>query len=79
MNQNSSFPECPRCGNILNMETWTTTLDMETGAAALAANKTVSFPGDCSACEASLELFIKKDSVDDKIGVDVWVEDQRED
>lgn len=60
------------------MEEWTTTIDMETGAAALEAGKTVRIPGDCSACDVPLELFIERASADKKIGVDVWVEDQCE-
>lgn len=79
MDRNSRMPKCPQCGNPINIETWKTTMDMETGAAALDAGETVCLPGNCSACEAPLELFIKRASGDDKIGVDVWVEDQRED
>lgn len=60
------------------METWTTTIDMGAGAIALDAGETVCVPGDCSSCEIELELFIKRASPDDKIGVDVWVEDRRE-
>ena len=51
---------------------------MGAGAVALDAGETVCVPGDCSSCEIELELFIKRASPDDKIGVDVWVEDRRE-
>lgn len=79
MDRNSRIPECPRCENSINIEMWKTTMDMETGAAALDAGETVCLSGDCSTCEVPLALFIKRASSDDKIGVDVWVEDRRED
>ena len=54
-------------------------MDMGAGAVAIDAGKTVCHSGDCSSCEVPLELFIKRASGDEKIGVDVWVEDRRED
>jgi len=79
MNQNSIIPECPRCGDTIDIKTWTTTMNMGAGAVEIDAGKTVCHSGDCSSCEVPLELFIKRASGDEKIGVDVWVEDRRED
>jgi len=78
MDRSARIPECPRCGNPIDIDTWMLSLDMETGAAALDAGKVVSLSGDCSACAVPLELFIERTSPHDKIGVDVWVEDRRD-
>lgn len=79
MDRNPRTPECPRCGNTIDMETWATPMDMGAGAVALDAGTTVCLSGDCPACEDPLELCIKKSSPDDMDeGVDVWVEDLRD-
>lgn len=75
--RNSIIPDCPRCGNTINLERWDTSMDEFTRAVAVVDGKTVSFQENCSACEAPIELFVKTPTHMEGTP-DIWIEDRRE-